>query len=79
MPKTLPGFLMLAGLALFVLSYLRDGVRTKWVTLRLDSKRRRTFRILGVVLILASAAIYLLIPAAKIPQLESPERTSHTV
>jgi hypothetical protein len=59
MPDTLPGFLMLAGLLLFVVSLYTKPIEVKETKLpTLNYKARRTVRYLGIAFMLSSAGLY---------------------
>ncbi len=59
MPVTLPGFLIAAGLTLFVGSLFRGPVDVLGVKLpALSDQARMTLRVLGIVLIVVSAVLF---------------------
>jgi hypothetical protein len=59
MPSTLPGFLLLAGILMFLLSLFRGSVKIKDTALPALSKRNRWIvRMLGLAFMLASFMLY---------------------
>jgi hypothetical protein len=60
MPKTLPGFLLLAGLVLVVVSCVRGRIEVAKVKVEpLDGQARWIFRLLGIIMMLLSAWLYI--------------------
>lgn len=73
MPKTLPGFLMVAGLLMFVGSLFIGKLKYKGIELpALPKGARITIRILGIIFMIASALLYAFISPKEIPVLAPP-------